>query len=133
MALRDDFECLDGQFNLVHDVALDGKGKVFVADRSNNRIQIFTEDGKFLDKWTNLGSPWGLAYSPKEDVLYMCDGDNIRVIKVDKNGKLLGVLGGFGKVPGLFDYPHHMAIDSQGAIYVAEIKNWRVLKFIPTK
>ena len=123
----------DGQFNLVHDVALDGKGKVYVADRKNNRIQIFTEDGKFLDKWTNLGSPWGLAYSPKEEALYMCDGENNRVIKVDKNGKLLGVLGGFGKVPGLFDFPHHIAIDSQGAIYVAEIKNWRVQKFVPVK
>ncbi len=123
----------DGQFNLVHDVALDGKGKVYVADRNNNRIQVFTEEGKFLSKWTNLGSPWGLAFSTRENVLYMCDGVNNRVIKVDLDGKLLGVLGGFGKLPGLFDFPHHMAVDSQGSIYVAEIKNWRISKFVQAK
>ena len=124
----------DGQFDLVHDVVLDGKGKVYVADRGNNRIQIFTEDGKFLDKWTNLGSPWGLAYSAKDSVMFMCDGLNNRVIKVDMNGKMLGEIGGGpGKVPGLFEFPHHMAIDSQGALYIAEIRNWRVQKFVPGK
>ncbi len=124
----------DGQFDLVHDVVLDGKGKVYVADRSNNRVQIFTEDGKFLSKWTNLGSPWGLAYSTKENVMFLCDGVNNRVIKVDMNGKMLGEIGGgLGKIPGLFEFPHHMAIDSQGAIYVAEIRNWRVQKFVPGK
>ena len=123
----------DGEFNLVHDVAVDGAGKVYVADRTNNRIQVFTADGKFLEKWTNLGSPWGLAYVDNEQAIYMCDGVNNRVVKVDLKGKVIGVLGGFGKVPGKFDFPHHMAVDSQGSIYVSEIKNWRVQKFSVVK
>ena len=46
-----------------------------------------------------------------------------------EDGKVQGVLGGFGKAPGKFDFAHHMAIDSEGSLYVVEIKNWRVQKF----
>ena len=124
----------DGQFDLVHDVELDGKGKVYVADRRNNRIQVFDESGKYLSQWQNLGSPWGLTYSAKENVLFMSDGEANRVIKLDMNGKMIGEIGGgFGKVAGYFDYPHHIAVDSQGAVYVAEIKNWRIQKFVAAK
>ena len=44
---------------------------------------------------------------------------------------LSGVLGSHGKIPGKLDFPHNLAVDSTGAIYVAEIKNWRVQKFVP--
>ena len=44
-------------------------------------------------------------------------------------GQLLGTLSGYGKAPGKLDFAHNMAIDSTGALYVAEIKNWRVQKF----
>jgi len=44
-------------------------------------------------------------------------------------GQILGVLGSHGKTPGKFDFAHNLAVDSTGAIYVAEIKNWRVQKF----
>ena len=123
----------DGEFTLVHDVQLDSKGRVYIADRANNRVQVFDENGKFLAKWTDLGQPWGLIYSKQEDVLYMCDGENNRVIKVNLEGQILGVLGSFGKAQGQFDFPHNIAVDSTGAIYVAEIKNWRVQKFVPAK
>lgn len=119
----------DGQFNLVHDVALDAKGRLYVADRNNARVQIFDQNGKFLGKWANVGTPWGLAYSRKEDAIYMCDGVNDRVQKVNLDGQVLGTLGGHGKVPGTFDFVHNIAVDSTGAIYTAEIKNWRVQKF----
>ena len=121
----------DGEFNLVHDVTLDKAGRVYVADRANHRIQVFDAEGRFLAKWTGIGSPWGLAYSEKESAMYMCDGENNRVVKLNMDGQVLGVLGGFGKAPGLFDFPHHMAIDSEGSLYVVEIKNWRVQKFVP--
>ena len=121
----------DGQFDLVHDVAVDSRGRVYVADRSNSRVQIFDADGKFLGKWTNVGQPWGLVYHAKENVLYMCDGQNNRVVKLNLDGQILGVLGSFGKAPGQFDFAHNIAVDSTGAIYVAEIKNWRVQKFAP--
>ncbi len=119
----------DGEFDIVHDVAIDKTGRVYVADRTNERIQVFDASGKFITKWTGAGSPWGLAYSEKEGALYMCDGVNNRVVKFNLDGKPLGVLGGFGKAPGRFDFAHHMAVDSEGSLYVVEIKNWRVQKF----
>jgi DNA-binding beta-propeller fold protein YncE len=122
----------DGEFDLVHDVAVDSKGRVYVADRSNSRVQVFDESGRFIAKWTDVGQPWGLIYSTKEDVLYMCDGLNNRISKLSLDGKVLGVLSSFGKMQGKVDFAHNIAIDSTGALYVAEIKNWRVQKFAPT-
>ncbi|MCC6342799.1 MAG: hypothetical protein IT166_11395 [Bryobacterales bacterium] len=119
----------DGEFDIAHDVAIDSRGRIYAADRNNSRVQIFDADGKFLAKWTDLGSPWGLYYTPREDMIYMCDGVNNRVIKVTLDGQVRGVLGGFGKAPGKFDFAHHLAVDSTGSIYVAEIRNWRVQKF----
>jgi DNA-binding beta-propeller fold protein YncE len=119
----------DGEFNLVHDVAIDKQGRVYVADRNNARVQVFDQDGKFLTKWTNVGAPWGLYYAARENALYMCDGVNNRVVKLNLDGQILGVLGSYGKTPGKFDFAHNLAVDSTGAIYVAEIKNWRVQKF----
>lgn len=122
---------LDGQFSTVHDVAVDARGRVYVADRENRRLQVFDAEGRFIAKWTHLGSPWGLAYSARENALYMCDGYNNRIIKVNTEGQLLGELSGYGKLPGRLDFAHHIAVDSRGALYVTEIKNWRVQKFQP--
>ncbi len=119
----------DGEFNLVHDVAVDNRGRVYVADRNNNRVQVFDENGTFLAKWTGLGSPWGLYYVARENAIYMCDGVNNRILKLNLEGQVLGVLSSYGKVPGKLDFAHHLAVDSEGSIYVAEIKNWRVSKF----
>src|SRR5580698_547355 len=119
----------DGEFDLVHDVALDAQGRVYVADRSNKRVQIFDQNGKFLGKWTDVGSPFGLAYVRSENALYMCDGVNNRIVKLNLDGQVTGVLSSAGKVPGKLDIAHYLAVDSSGAIYVSEIKNWRVQKF----
>ena len=59
----------------------------------------------------------------------MADGVNNRVLKLNLDGQILGVLGSFGKSPGKFDFAHNIAVDSEGSIYVAEIRNWRVQKF----
>ena len=119
----------DGEFDLAHDVAVDKRGRVYVADRTNARIQVFDAAGKFLAKWDAVGNPWGLAYADKEDSLYMCDGAANRILKLNLEGQILGTLGQFGKAPGSFDFAHHMAVDSEGSLYVVEIKNWRVQKF----
>ncbi|HVW87447.1 MAG TPA: peptidyl-alpha-hydroxyglycine alpha-amidating lyase family protein [Bryobacteraceae bacterium] len=120
----------DGEFNLVHDVVLDKRGRVIVADRNNDRIQVFDQNGKFIARWDKVGTPWGLDYVASEDAVYVADGKNDRVVKVNMEGQVVGTLGGHGKGAGKFDFPHSIAVDSAGAVYVAEIKNWRVQKFV---
>ncbi len=119
----------DSEFQIVHDVAVDSKGRVYVADRENHRVQVFDGEGQLLAKWTDVGSPWGLYYASRENAIYMCDGYANRIVKLNTEGQILGVLGSYGKTPGKLDFAHNIAVDSTGAIYVAEIKNWRVQKF----
>ena len=61
-----------GEFDVPHGIALDSQGRVFVADRSNSRIQIFDQDGKFIAQWTLFGRP-SAVYIDKNDVLYVAD------------------------------------------------------------
>jgi hypothetical protein len=61
----------------------------------------------------------------------MCDGINNRIVKLNLDGQILGVLGSYGKIPGKLDFVYNIAVDNAGALYVAEIKNWRVQKFAP--
>ena len=119
----------DGQFNLVHDVTVDKDGLVYVADRTNARVQVFDPNGKFLAKWDDVGNPWGLHYVESQNAIYMADGHNNRILKLNLKGKVLGVLSQFGKAQGDLDFAHHLTVYSTGAIYVTEIKNWRVQKF----
>ncbi len=119
----------NSQFDIAHDITVDRDGKLYVADRTNNRIQVFDAEGNFLNKWTGIGQPWGLYYASRDNAIFMCDGENNRVVKLNLDGQIIGTLGSFGKAPGKFDFAHHLAVDSSGAIYVAEIKNWRVQKF----
>lgn len=100
-----------------------------MAERTNQRIQIFDLNGKLLGKWTDIGSPWSLWYVGREDSVYMADGVNMRVVKVNMSGDVVGVLSAPGKAPGQFDAPHGIAVDSAGNIYVAEVANQRVQKF----
>ncbi|HLJ15153.1 MAG TPA: peptidyl-alpha-hydroxyglycine alpha-amidating lyase family protein [Bryobacteraceae bacterium] len=120
----------DAEFSLVHDVVFDSQGHLYVADRDNWRILIFDQDGKFLGKWTNVGDPWGLDYFAPENAIYMSDGANDRVVKLNMDGQITGTLGSHGRTPGKFFFPHSIAVDSTGALYVAEIRNWRVQKFV---
>jgi DNA-binding beta-propeller fold protein YncE len=121
----------DGEFNLVHDLAVDSEGKVYVADRTNERIQVFDAEGKYLAQWTNLGAPWGLTYSARDQAIFMCDGKYNRILKLSLTGEVLGTLGSYGKAPGRLDYAHSIAVDqSDGSIYTVEVSNLRVQKWV---
>lgn len=61
-----------GEFDAPHALAMDSAGRLFVADRGNNRIQIFDQDGKFLAEWKQFGRPSGL-FIDRRDVLYAAD------------------------------------------------------------
>lgn len=64
-----------GEFDLVHTLAFDSRGRLFVGDRQNNRIQIFDQDGNFLAQWFQFGRPSGM-YVDKDDVLYVADSES---------------------------------------------------------
>ncbi len=108
-------------------------GIVYVADRINNRIQIFTRAGKFLRqvRVTNDASdvvpvPAGFAFSPDKPqrFLYVVDSGPMRIVIFDRaTMQQIGTIGMRGKQPGEFDIVHHMAADSKGNLYTAEIVN----------
>ncbi len=120
----------EGEFNLPHSVAVDNRGRVFVGDRENHRLQVFDANGKFIAQWKHVGSPWGIAIT-YDQTMFTCDGHNNRILRMTTNGDVIGVIGGPGKLPGQVDFSHHIAAASTGEIYVAEIKNWRVQKWMP--
>jgi len=64
-----------GEFNVPHTIALDSRGRVFVGDRGNNRIQIFDQDGNFLDVWYQFGRPSGIAIT-SDDRIYVADSES---------------------------------------------------------
>ena len=64
-----------GEFNLPHSIAIDSRGRIFVADRTNNRIQIFDQDGRFLDQWKQFGRPSGV-FIDGNDNIYVADSQS---------------------------------------------------------
>jgi 6-bladed beta-propeller len=121
-----------GDFNLPHSVVVDDQENVYVADRENKRIQIFDADGKFLREWTGIGYPYGLFITPDQHI-WLIDGGYDRLLKLDRNGKILGALGNPGHAPGEFAWGHFLAIGKDRKIYVADVLNWRFQVFVPTK
>lgn len=119
-----------GEFNLVHAVAVDGHGTVYVGDRENNRIQIFDSDGKFLGKWTEFGAPFGLYLDRHHQRFLVADGRAHKCLVLDLHGKVLESWGSQGKEGGQFDLPHSVSMDTDGSVYVTEITGKRVQKFI---
>ena len=65
-----------GNFRTPHDIAIDSRGRVFVGDRGNGRVQIFDPDGNFLDQWSNFGRPSGIFINRETDRLYVTDSQS---------------------------------------------------------
>jgi DNA-binding beta-propeller fold protein YncE len=118
-------------FGLPHAIKVSRDGTVYVADRINNRIQMFTTAGKFLrqvrvmnDGGTVVPVPAGFAFSPdkKQQFLYVVDSGLMRIVIFDRQTMAqIGAVGMRGKGAGEFDIVHHMAADSKGNLYTAEI------------
>ena len=64
-----------GEFDVPHTIAMDSYGRLFVGDRNNNRIQIFDQEGNFLDEWTQFGRPSGIAIA-SDDTIYVADSES---------------------------------------------------------
>jgi hypothetical protein len=103
---------------------------VYVADRANSRIQIFDENGKFLDVWPNVPRPYYI-YMSDDQHLWISDGRTAKFTKFDVNGKLLYSWGTFGAMPGGFWGVHQFSVDSEGNLYTADVHVGRPQKFRP--
>lgn len=128
-----------GQFNTPHGIAIDAAGKVYVADRENDRVQVFGTDGSLLTIWASppIGRPYGVAVLGP-DRFAIADGgeqpesgpDRSTLVIVDGTGKVIERIGRFGNQDGQFRLAHHLAVDAHGAIYVVDIAGQRVQKFV---
>jgi DNA-binding beta-propeller fold protein YncE len=124
----------------VHCAMLSVDRLVYVCDRPNDRIQVFTEDGKFVKevfikkKTLGDGSVWDIAFSkdPQQKYLYLADGKNEKVyIMLRDSLEILSSFGDGGRQPGQFFAVHSIAIDSKGNLYTTETYQGRRLqKFV---
>ncbi|MDU6671319.1 MAG: peptidyl-alpha-hydroxyglycine alpha-amidating lyase family protein, partial [Bradyrhizobium sp.] len=131
-----------GQFNIVHNIATDADGFVYVADRENHRIQVFDGNGRYETQWNNLDRPCALCacgfrrktfiigeLGPGMPVNLNVPNLGPRLTITDASGTRIARLGGEhgpGLETGRFLAPHGLAIDSRGDIYVGEVgvTNW---------
>jgi hypothetical protein len=126
--------------NPVHCADVSNDGFVYACDRVNNRIQVFTKDGKFVKEQIiakntlGAGSVWDIAFSrdPQQRYIYVPDGQNQKVYVLERESlQLLTSFGDGGRQPGQFFGVHSIATDSQGNIYVTETyEGKRVQKFV---
>ncbi|MGA2543577.1 MAG: 6-bladed beta-propeller [Verrucomicrobiota bacterium] len=125
-----------GEFNRAEGLAMDAQGRLYVADSCNQRIQIFSAEGKFLRAYGKAGSRAGEFSYPYDIQVdgagrqYVCEFGNQRIQIFDAQNQPLEILGGPGAAPGQFSEPWSIALDSKGNLYVADALNHRVQKFL---
>jgi DNA-binding beta-propeller fold protein YncE len=131
----------DRQFRSpVHCVRLSSDGLVYVCDRHNDRVQVFTRQGKFVSEFflrtstLGNGSTWTLTFSrdPQQKYLFVADGENNRIAIVRRSdGVEVGSFGHSGRNAGQFHWVHQISIDSKGNLYTGEVDTGkRLQKFI---
>jgi hypothetical protein len=122
------------QFNLVHGVRVSNDGLVYVAERMNNRMQVFSIDGKFqrelfIERKTKLlGTAFSIAFSPdsEQQLLYLADAGNGKIHIYDRRSLTeLSSFGRIGHYAGEFVFLHNVATDSKGNVYTAEVGTGR--------
>jgi DNA-binding beta-propeller fold protein YncE len=106
-----------GEFDIVHSIALDSRGRVFVADRQNNRVQIFDADGRFIAQWFQFGRPSGI-YIDRNDVMYVADSES-RDGRTKKG------------ITGLPATGYGMNVGARRGIRIGSAKDGSVRAFIP--
>jgi hypothetical protein len=124
-------------FNDPHDIAIDSQGRIFVADRGNNRIQIFDSEGEYVHQWTQFGRPSGI-FIDADDVIYVGDGMSNdfwnpgweRGIRI--GDARTGWITAFIPDPEVDagSGVEFLAADSAGNIYAGEVGRQRLIKYV---
>lgn len=116
------------QFNLPHSIVVDREGRVLVGDRENNRIQVFSGEGKLLAVWNGF-APYGLTIDAA-GVVFVADGRANQILRLSSAGKVAQRYGRAGTKPGEFNMPHMLAADPAGNLYIAEVNGQRLQKLL---
>ena len=125
-----------GYFNNVHGIAVDPKTRrVFVNDRGNHRVQVFDENGKFLDQWSFGSEPSDIhLFSIYTDgYLWAFDRGTSKMLKYDLNGNFMYSWGTWGDFTGGFWGVHGFNVDQEGNFYTAAVDSGGMQKFRPRK
>ena len=109
-----------GEFNQPHALAMDSRGRLFVGDRNNKRIQIFDQEGRFIAEWPHP-RPSGLAITP-DDVVYVSDDSTGVTVLSAKDGTLLAEIKG--------PAGESIAADAHGNVYVGEVRKRDLKKYV---
>lgn len=128
-----------GEFETLHAIAADAKGRVFVGDRGNNRVQVFDQDGNFIEEWKQFGRPSGI-FIDRNDTLYVTDNQSdaktnpggkrgVRIGSVN-DGKVKMFIPGLGGNPESQSAGEAVAADATGNVYWAETNGRVIRKFV---
>jgi DNA-binding beta-propeller fold protein YncE len=130
-----------GEFNVPHALAMDSRGRLFIGDRGNNRVQIFDQDGNYLEEWKQFGRPSGI-FIDKNDVLYVADSESDdarnpgmkRGIRIGsaRDGKLIAFIPDpwTAEPRPATTSPEGVAADADGNIYGAEVTETNIRQYV---
>jgi peptidylamidoglycolate lyase len=126
-----------GYFNNVHGIAVDPQTRrVFVNDRNNGRVQVFDDNGKYLDEWSFGPRPPAdihMFIMTSDRFLWAADRGTSKLLKYDLNGRFLYSWGTWGDFPGAFWGVHGLSVDQEGNVYTAAVDSGGAQKFRPRK
>jgi DNA-binding beta-propeller fold protein YncE len=129
------------QFDLVHSLRLSKDGFVYVCDRTNNRLQVFRRDGRFVReafvandvRASGSTSDIGFSADPGQRFVIVLDSTKDVVYVLDRRSlKILGSFGKSGTRPGEFHTVHNMAVNAKGDLFIGDVGGARVQKFVQT-
>ena len=110
--------------------------RVFVNDRNNGRVQVFDENGKYLDEWSFGQRPVSDVHMfiiTSDRFLWAADRGTSKLVKYSLDGKFLYSWGVWGDFPGAFWGVHGMSVDQEGNVYTAAVDSGGAQKFTPRK
>ena len=117
-----------GQFQVAHGIDIDADGLLWVADRENQRVQLFTQDGAFVRELKYAGLPCDVDIG--RESIFMVNGFAGQLVELALDGAVRAALGKPGTAPGEFGEAHMLAVSPRGEIFVADSVNATLFKFV---